>query len=262
MTEVLAGWSESRFAHDGIEHPVFRRGSGPGVVVIHEIPGITPTVAAFANRVVDAGFTVLLPSLFGEIGRPMSTGYALGQIARSCVSREFHVLASRGSSPVIDWLRALARELHGELGGRGVGALGMCITGNFALAMAVDDALMAPVLSQPSLPFPISAAHRRGLHIRDADLAIVQGRCQRDGLQVLGLRFTGDPTVPAARFDALQHALGDAFLRVDIDSSRSNPHGIPREAHSVLTEHLVDQPGHPTHEALQQVLAFFAEHLR
>ncbi len=262
MSELLANWTASSFAHDGIEHAVYRRGSGPGVLVIHEIPGITPTVAAFAERVVDAGFTVLLPHLFGEVGRPKTQGYALGQIARACVSREFHVLASRGSSPAIDWLRALARSLHAELGGRGVGALGMCITGNFALAMAVDDAMMAPVLSQPSLPFPVSAAHRRGLHIADADLAIVQGRCARDGLQVLGLRFTGDPVVPASRFDALQQALGPAFLRVDIDSSRGNPHGVPANAHSVLTEHLVDRPGHPTHDALQQVLGFFAEHLR
>lgn len=262
MSEVLTGWSEGRFAHDGVEHVVFRRGSGPGVLVIHEIPGITPTVAAFADRVVEAGFTVLLPSLFGEVGRPKTGGYVVQQIARACVSREFHVLAARGSSPVVDWLRALARSLHAELGGRGVGALGMCLTGNFALAMAVDDALMAPVLSQPSLPFPVSAAHRRGIHIRDEDLAIVQGRCARDGLQVLGLRFTSDPTVPAARFDALQQALGPAFLRVDIDSSRGNPHGIPRDAHSVLTEHLVDAPGHPTRAALDQVLAFFAQHLR
>lgn len=262
MSEQLPGWSEGRFAHDGVEHVVFRRGSGPPVIVIHEIPGVTPTVVRFAERVVDAGYTVALPWLFGEVARPKTTGYALAQIARACVSREFHVLASSGSSPVVDWLRALARSLHAELGGRGVGALGMCLTGNFALAMAVDDALMAPVLSQPSLPFPISASHRRGLHLRDEDLAIVRGRCARDGLRVLGLRFTHDPTVPVERFDALQAALGEGFERVDIDSGPGNPHGLPANAHSVLTEHLVDEAGHPTRAALDRVLALFATRLR
>jgi dienelactone hydrolase len=137
----------------------------------------------------------------------------------------------------------------------------MCFTGGFALGMMVDDTMLAPVLSQPSLPFPVSPARRRALGISGADLARVKERAAQ-GACLLGLRFTHDTAVPEARFDTLRRELGDAFIAVEIDSSPANPHGIPRTAHSVLTQHLVDEPGHPTREALDRVLAFFAERLR
>jgi dienelactone hydrolase len=259
---TIAGFERSSFTHDGSEHVVYRGGEGPGVIVIHEIPGITPEVARFARLVAGAGFTVAMPSMFGTVGRPKTTGYALAQIARACISREFHVLASRGASPLTEWLRALARSLHEELGGRGVGAVGMCITGNFALAMAVDDAMMAPVLSQPSLPFPIGRERRRGLHVSDEALATVAARCAKRDLRVLGLRFTADDTVPAERFARLRAELGDAFEAIEIDSSPGNAHGIGARAHSVLTTDLVLRDGHPTERALQRVLAFLTERLR
>ena len=114
---VLEGYTSFRFTHDGDSKTVYRRGAGPGVVIIHEVPGITPPVERFANFVVDAGFTAFLPHLFGTPGKPLSVGYALEQMVRACVSREFHVLAAGGSSPVTDWLRALCRHAHAECGG-------------------------------------------------------------------------------------------------------------------------------------------------
>ena len=117
-----------------------------------------------------------LPSLFGRPGKEPTTG---GEIARSfpraCVSREFAVLADR-TSPVAHWLRALASRAHAECGGPGVGAIGMCFTGGFALAMAVDPAVLAPVMSQPSLPFPIGGKRRRGLGLDPADVSAVKER--------------------------------------------------------------------------------------
>ena len=255
------GFEERSFAHEGIDHVVYRRGTGPGVIVVHEIPGITPEVAGFARIVADAGFTVAMPCAFGTVGRPKTTGYALAQIARACVSREFRVLAANGASPLTEWLRALARELRAEVGGKGVGAIGMCITGNFALAMAVDDEMLAPVLSQPSLPFPIGRARQEGLHLSDEALARIQRRCADGELRVLGLRFTADRTVPAARFARLRRELGDAFEAIEIDSSPGNAHGIPRTAHSVVTNDLIDEDGHPTKAARDRVLAFFHERL-
>jgi dienelactone hydrolase len=159
---------------------------------------------------------------------------------------------------VIDWLRALARDLHARCGGPGVGAIGMCFTGGFALAMAVDDGMMAPVLSQPSLPFPGGRARKRALGLSDADLARV---AEREDLCVLAMRFTGDRAVPKDRFEHLREVLGDRVVTIEIDSSAGNAHTIPRMAHSVVTEHLVDEPGHPTREALDQVLAFFKDRL-
>lgn len=256
----LEGFTETMFIHEGASHPVFRRGEGPGVVIIHEIPGITPEVAAFGRTVADAGFTAVLPSLFGDPGKEFSVPYVAQQMVLACISREFHVLASYQSSPITNWLRALCRAVHAELGGPGVGALGMCLTGNFALSLMVDDAVMAPVLSQPSLPFPVSADHKAGLHLSKEDLQVVKQRAA-DGVNVLGLRFTADVMCPGQRFARLQHELGEGFEGIQIDSSANNPNHIPRTAHSVLTLDLVDEEGHPTRAALDRVLDFFREKL-
>jgi dienelactone hydrolase len=252
------------FTHKGKTRTVFRRGEGPAVIVIAEMPGITPKVVEFADRVVSIGCTAVLPHLFGSPGRDPYQGgqlravpYVLSSMVPACVSRDFHALATGKTSPVIDWLRALAASEHERCGGPGVGAVGMCFTGNFALAMAVDDRLLAPVLSQPSLPFPVSRKHKRDLALSDADLDVVKKRCADDDLCVLGLRFTGDSFVPAERFVRLREELGDAFVGVEIDSSPGNPWGHPKNAHSVLTEHLVDEPGQPTRDALDQVLDLF-----
>ena len=260
-TSALDGFAEGTFTHDATTRTVYSAGTGPAVIVIHEMPGLTPQVAAFGQRVVDAGFHVRMPSLFGEPGRPMSTGYVMRSMSQGCVAKEFVTLALDRTSPAIGWLRALAADAHEACGGPGVGAVGMCFTGGFALGMMVDDRMLAPVLSQPSLPFPVSPARRRALGVSDADLERVKERAAA-GACVMGLRFTKDPAVPAERFDTLRAVLGEQFIAVEIDSSKGNPHGIPRAAHSVLTEHFVDEPGHPTREALDRVLAFFAERLR
>lgn len=257
----LDDFSAFKFTHAGTTRDVYTAGSGPGVVVMHEIPGITPPVAEFSRRVAAAGFTVFMPHMFGTPGKPLSIPYAVGQLARACVSREFAVLASKQSSPITDWLRALCRHAHAECGGPGVGAIGMCITGNFALALMVDEVVMAPVLSQPSLPFGLTAAHRAALHISDGDLQAVKRRAAA-GCGVLGLRFTADPMCPGERFATLRRELGDGFEAIEIDSGRGNAYGLTRRAHSVVTNDLVDEDGHPTRAALDRVLAFFGERLR
>jgi dienelactone hydrolase len=227
---------------------------------MHEIPGITPEVAGFGRRVADAGFTAVLPCMFGTPGKEFSNSYVLGQMVQACISREFHVLARNGSSPIVDWLRALCREVHAELGGPGVGAVGMCLTGNFALSLMLDESVLAPVLSQPSLPFPVSSGHKSSLHLSPDDLEVAKRRAQ-SGCGVLGLRFTADPMCPPERFETLQREFGDGFEGIEIDSSKGNAHDIPRIAHSVLTRDLVDEEGHPTREALDRVLGLFRERL-
>lgn len=261
MSEPLDGFAESRFSHDGAERSVYRRGSGPGVVIMQEIPGITPQVARFASRVADEGFTSVLPVMFGTPGKRLSRGYVLGQVARACISREFTLLARRRSSAITDWLRALCRQVHSECGGAGVGAIGMCLTGNFALSLMVDESVMAPVLSQPSLPFPVSKSHRAAVSLSDEELAAVKRRTE-EGCGVLGLRFTHDPMCFPERFETLRRELGAGFEGIEIDSSPGNPHGIHPAAHSVVTNDLVDQDGHPTREALDRVLALFRERLQ
>lgn len=259
---MLDQYTETQFDHAGTTRRVFVRGDGPGIVVMTEVPGIYDAVLEFADRLVDAGYRVYLPDLIGEAGRPFSNGYAMKSIARACIAKEFHVLASRGSSPITVWLRALARKAHAECGGPGVGCIGMCLTGNFGLAMMVEDAVMAPVLSQPSLPFPMGKERRSALHVSDADLAVVKERVEREGCKVLGLRFTGDPMCPPERFERLRSEFGEGFEGIEIDSSKGNPHGNPPMAHSVVTKDLIDEAGHPTRVALDRVMGFFAERLK
>ncbi len=254
------GFDAETFTHGGREHEVFRGGAGPGVVVVHEIPGLHPGVAHFGRRLIDAGYTVYLPSLFGRPGAALTTGATVRSILRVCIAREFSFLADR-TSPVATWLRALAAKAHAESGGPGVGAVGMCLTGGFALAMAVEPSVLAPVLSQPGLPAPLTARKRAALGMDAGDLATIKDRAQH-GLCVLGLRFSNDKGCPAERFETLRSTLGDAFEGIEIDSSPGNPHGIARRAHAVLTVEFVDRPGHPTRDALDRVLAFLDERLR
>ncbi|HEV3066898.1 MAG TPA: dienelactone hydrolase family protein [Streptosporangiaceae bacterium] len=260
MTDAVPGFDVTTFAHDGRTHEVYRAGAGRAVIVVHEMPGLHPGVTAFGQRLADAGFRVYLPSLFGRPGKPFAGREMRRSLWQVCVSREFVMLADR-TNPVATWLRALAAQAHAECGGPGVGAVGMCFTGGFALAMAVEPAVLAPVLSQPGLPMPLTARKRAALGLDPADLARVKERTG-DGLCVLGLRFSADRGSPAERFATLRRELGGNFEAVEIDSSPGNPYGIRQGAHSVLTEDLVDKPGHPTRAALDRVMAFLAEHLR
>jgi dienelactone hydrolase len=257
---ALEGFEKDSFEAEGKRRDVYRIGSGPAVIVIAEIPGVTPLVAQFGRRVAAAGCTAVLPVLFGEPGREPSMTYALQSLGPACISREFSCFALKRTSPITVWLRQLAAHEHERCGGPGVGVVGMCFTGGFALAMMVDDIVLAPVLSQPSLPFPVSKKHKADIGISDADLARVKERTAA-GTCLLGLRFTNDPVSFAARFDTLRRELGDKFIAVEIDSAPGNPYGHPKGAHSVLTEHLVDEPGTPTRAALDQTLAFFREKL-
>jgi dienelactone hydrolase len=259
--QPLDGFTRSTFAHRGIERPVYSGGTGPAVIVIHEVPGLHPGVVDFGRRVVERGYHVRMPSLFGTPGKPFSAGYAARSFFGGCVVREFTTWALNRTSPVIEWLRALAADAHKACGGPGVGAVGMCFTGGFALGMMVDDRMLAPVLSQPSLPVPLGRARQAATGVSDADLARVKERAA-NGACLLGLRFTEDRAVPAARFETLRRELGEAFISVEIDSSRGNPHGIKRSAHSVLTLDLTDEPGHPSRDALERVLAFYDERLK
>jgi dienelactone hydrolase len=267
--DELADFERASFTHDGKTRDIFRLGTGPAVIVMAEIPGITPRVAAFARRVASIGCTAVMPHLFGvpgrdpdpnERGRFGALAYGMSSILPACVSREFTVMATGKTSPVVTWLRALAKAEHERCGGPGVGAVGMCFTGGFALAMAADDRLLAPVLSQPSLPFGMTKRHRRSIDISPEDLAAVKGRCASEGLQVLGLRFKSDRFVPAERFEFLRAELGDAFVAVELDDDAANPDAVMKP-HSVLTEHLIDEPGQPTRDALDQVLELFRSRL-
>lgn len=254
---TLTRYSRFDFTAGPWTRPVFRRGEGPAVIVIHEIPGLHPQVVAFADRLVEAGMTVFLPSLFGTPGRPLSRGYALQSIATViCIRREFAIWTGGRTSPFVDWLRALARQAHADCGGPGVGAVGMCFTGGFALAMATDPSVVAPVLSQPSLPLRRSQAGE--IDTAPADIACVRDRFQREDLTVLGLRYRSDRLVPDARFERYRAELGDRFESIELDDADARQ-GTGFDPHSVLTIHLPESG--PGKDAETRTIAFFRRRL-
>ncbi|MFK8025670.1 MAG: dienelactone hydrolase family protein [Ilumatobacter sp.] len=244
-TDVLSGWTRDEFTAAGISRATYRRGSGPCVIVVHEIPGITPKVTQFANEVVERGFTVVMPDLVGTAGRGPNAANLLASVAKICVAKEFTTMATGKTSPVIAWLRALARHVHLEVGGPGVGAVGMCFSGGFALGMMVDEIMVAPVLSQPSMPFSIGADRSADLGLSPDDEAAVIQRAG-EGCQVLGLRFTEDRAV-GTRFETLRERLGDAFIAIELPSQAKSDH-------SVLTEQRDE-------DSVERVLDFFSEKL-
>lgn len=232
---------------------VWVTGNGPAVIVMTEMPGISPDVARFARWVREAGFTVYMPHLFGKDGANPKMPGALLTIIGGCISREFKAFQANASSPVTQWLRALAVFAHDECGGKGVGAIGMCFTGNFALSMMLEKSVLAPVLAQPSLPLNDPA----GMHIAPDELAAVRARMDEEDLTVRAYRFAGDKFCKAARFAAYEAALGDRFEGRVLPDSAARPNTQMKNPHSVVTLHLIDEEGQPTRAARDEILDFF-----
>ena len=226
-----------------IQHDVYSRGEGSPVVLVQELPGIGQETLRLADRLVDAGFEVVMPHLFGPIGR---TGM-LGNLLRVfCMRREFALFSANKASPIVDWLKALCAEVREARGAPGVGVIGMCLTGNFALSLIADDSVLASVAAQPAMPVQKQAA----LHMSDAEIA-----ASREALDhkkpMLGFRFEDDKVCTAEKFDCINEAFnGDGRERVRLKT-------LPGDAHSVLTIDFVDEEGHPTQRALQEVLDYF-----
>ncbi len=257
----LTGWTCEPFTAAGFTHDVYYRGSGPGVVLIPEMPGVHRGVLALGNHLVDKGFTVAIPSLYGTPGMSARSPALVPNLLRGCVAKEFAALALNKERPVASYLRALARDLNAKTPGKGVGVIGQCFSGGFALAAAVDDSVLAPVLSQPSVPLPLTPAMKRDPGLSEREMKVIEKRAADEGLCALGLRFSGDPMAPGERFTTLKDRLGDAFEVIEIDSAPGNAGGFGRMAHSVLTLEVREVDGQPAYEARKRMVEFLKERL-
>ena len=255
---ILSGYTRFSFRHGLWTRRVYRRGVGPAVIIIHEMPGLHPLVVRFADRVALAGMTVFCPSLCGVAGRPADHPLSRFTILYGvCVRREFNSWAAGRSSPIVDWLRALARRAFQECGGRGVGAVGMCFTGGFALAMMTEPSVVAPVLSQPSLPLAgKNSPKASGIDASSEEVTCAKRRFGDENLSMVGLRFFGDPLVPDGRFETYRREFGEHFEAIELDPKTAAPGGLKRP-HSVLTINLRDEG--PTKAAEQRVIEFLRE---
>ncbi len=261
LSRDIADFTRRDFTFDGLTKPVMCIGDhGPAVVVIHEIFGFTPSLARLCRWISAAGFRVFAPVLVGKADASNEEVVRPGRILSLCVSREFTLFAENRSSPIVNWLKPLARQLHAECGGRGVGVIGMCLTGGFALNMAVDPSVAAPVLSQPSMP----PRKPDGIDATPAEIAAVKARIAQEGLQVRAWRFAGDAMCRAPRFETLSRLLGDGFLPVVLPDEVANPNGMKaqgRAPHSVFTGDLIDAPGEPTRQAVDDLIGFYRDRL-
>jgi dienelactone hydrolase len=277
--ETMDDFSVFEFAPDGDSaRRVYTHGQGPAVVLLHELPGMIPQCVRLARDIAGEGFTVYLPLLFGEPNQDFSMATMLGYTAQLCISREFYCFAKHQSSPITTWLRALCRKARADCGGVGVGVIGMCLTGGFALALMADEAVIAPVASQPSLPFGITPAQKAALGVSPGAVAAAQTRAAQ-GVSLLALRFSEDKISPPDKFDTLRQVLGDTpetvesseelcwkrganLETIEINSAPGNPHNIPANAHAVLTvSYGLEPKNHPTQRVFRRVVEFLQEQM-
>ena len=256
----IPGWRDYDFPWDGYRHEVFERGAGPAVILLPELPGITPEMIRLGELLVDRGFTVAMVSLFGTPGARANRIRQGVTAARLCISFEFRALAVASKRPVTAFIAALAERLAAQTN-RSVGVVGMCFTGGFALAAAVSPHVVASVLSQPSVPFALGRRSKEDPGMSEAELRTVTERAARGDVCAIGLRFSEDRVSRRERLEKLKLRLGDAFEVIELDSWLGNPDGFGRSAHSVLTREVKDDPPNAAHDARERVIAFLTERL-
>ena len=230
-----------------ITHDVYRRGSGAPVVLIQELPGIGVETLHLADQFVCNGFEVFMPHLFGPLGRTSMAGNLLRVM---CMRKEFSLFSSNKSSPIVDWLKALCKSVKEETKVNGVGVIGMCLTGNFAISLMGDDAVLAAVAAQPAMPFHNPAA----LHMSESEIQSTRDRIDATA-PMMAFRFERDKLSKESKFRCIQDTFND-------DSERVRLCRLPDKGHSVFTLDFVNDDGHPTKKALQEVLGYFKQQLQ
>lgn len=238
----LPGFERFDFEADGVSKPVYRAGTGPAVVLIHELPGMVPECVELGRKIAAEGYCVYMPLLFGE---PMKN-YGVKPLLWPCVWKEFSVLSTHGKSPAADWLRALARKAFADRGGKGVAAIGMCFTGRFALSLMMDKELIAPVICQPGASYSDSA-----LGIPESEWDNAVKRSKEENIPVLGMRFEADSLCKAARFETLREGFGERFREIL----------VPGNKHSVLTLNFKDMSPADQRRVWGELCSFLKERL-
>jgi dienelactone hydrolase len=211
------GWDRQSYPHGDHSHAYYvvdRSAPGaqrPSVMLMHEFPGIKKNLEKLANVLAEE-FRVVVPSIFGRDGSPSS----LDSIRQICVGREVHILARDGVSRSVGWLREFANDRVAGSSSRPFGVIGLCLTGNFALALAVDRRVAAAVVGEPAIPLRPS-----GLGLSRGDRDLVKKNVD---LRVQGYRFRRDCMSPAAKLTAAKELLDDRMRIYTLSSPSETGH--------------------------------------
>lgn len=248
---MIEGFEKRQFSSDAMggeakEFDIYEKGDGPIIVILQELPGIDADTVKFANKIVDAGFRVVMPHLFGPLGK-----FAIVRnIARLfCVRREINIFARKQTSPIVEWLKALCQDARQRYGVDGVGVIGMCLTGNFAISLMADESVLASVASQPSLPM----FSQSSLHMSNQDVSDISTRLDEHG-PMLAYRFKGDKLCTAAKFEAIDATFNKDKERIKLTH-------VPGNQHAMLTAHFINGEDSPTQEALDEIINYFSAKL-
>jgi len=268
---AVGGFEQFFFASGPLAHPVYYAGEpqAPPVLLLPEIAGFSPGLILFAERLIDARFRIFVPWLFGPLGvrAPLRNGIRL------CVSREFAHLRAGASSPITAWLRALTAHISQHSGGTRLGAIGMCLTGAFAIPLVIDPQVVAAVAAQPAVPLsPLFVALGIGrerklsqLNVSDGEISLARARLEVGQAHLLTVRCRSDRICPRAKIERLRREF-PVGLEIREYAEASDRNRLGERPHATFTKEYrlaPDAPAeHYSRQAFTDLIAFLDRHLR
>jgi len=228
---------EYSFSHAGATRTVHRlppsaaNARKRGVILMHELPGLTDPAADFGVAMMKEGFDVHMPLFFGKY-RQWTLGKRNplpGVLRMLCIRREFTALAANQPSAITDWVRALARHVSATHEGEKVGVIGMCMSGGWVFSLALDFSVGAAIAGHTAMPFRTKDANQDEL----GDTQETVRKALKSGTPILASLFEGDWRSPKTRRVSLVQVYADAnegALRTD---TYSKGDGCGKSEHSV-----------------------------
>jgi len=239
--------------------------NGPPVLVLHEMPALSPDVLELALRLSRQNYSVYVPLLWGKPDHNTDSQLLFLRYAVELRSSpRWRAAEADVDRPILDELASLCRLIADAHPKHRIGVIGNCITGVFPFALAARvPKVAAPIGSQPTLPITLSGADAAKTGLSAKETALLSSRIQTDpSFQMLGFRFAGDRNCRKERFDTFESHFGSSFLNGTIPLELYHGRdGMPEHPHAVLTECHSDDPSFATAQGWQNCLDFLSAKL-